>query len=122
MRHKNANYLTRKMSNPNQRNSANRLIGEVRFSINTDKVISMCPICGKEIYDDPSNLIFNEVYFHFNCVLSLIKSKTELSESQDVYYIGSNNFAVVWEHKGRIEVLRKIHAGDFVNDYVKKNI
>ena len=96
--------------------------GEIRFLVDPGEVISKCPICGDDIYRDPSNIVFNDVYFHFSCVINLIKSKVELSENQNVYYYGSNNLAIVWERKGKIEVLKKVKAEDFLSGYVKKTV
>ena len=96
--------------------------GEIRFLVDHSEIISKCPICSGDVYKDPSNIVFDDVYFHFDCVVNLIKSKVELSENQNIYYYGSNNFTIVWERKGKIEVLKRIRVGDFLSEYVKKTV
>lgn len=83
------------------------------------KARGICPICGEVIYEDPTNIVIElsqkkldeqeikitslepkKVYFHFDCVLNILKEKflnTEMEASKNtIMYLGGNRFGITY--------------------------
>ena len=72
-----------------------------------------CVICNKKIQDLALAVIDGSENrpAHFDCVISKITEKEELSPMEKVVYIGSGNFAVVNAlayRNNKVEIIRKI--------------
>ncbi len=90
----------------------------VYYSVNTNKVISVCEICNKDLYEDPSNLEVNSKLYHFDCVVSKLKSVYTLAENQEIMYIGSGRFAIIWLSSSKRrspEIIRKINLSEVLS-------
>ncbi|MGB9621316.1 MAG: hypothetical protein ACP5PT_02885 [Brevinematia bacterium] len=101
-------------------NKKERRIYDISYKV-LNIVNGVCEICGRNTYQDPSNIVFGDKVFHFDCVLNKIREIFVIPEDEKIIYLGSGNFGIFWESKSskKLEILKKVNVGDVLVDYVK---
>lgn len=96
---------------------------EISFRVDNSAETGTCPICRKPTVQDPSNIILNNRIFHFDCIVNVIRSQSNLNENCKILYIGSNTFGVYWESRNRekTELLKKINVKEVISEYVRED-